>query len=136
MRRPHRIQETHSCGDQQIEIMTQDNRLFIRDNVHPDTGLFKRSQGVLAVGRTNVTIIRPVDAKGALSVQLRDLECKLSELPQDRKIVAYCRGPYCILAVEAVEMLRTRGFKAFRLEYGIPDLQEKGFPVVANPHHS
>jgi rhodanese-related sulfurtransferase len=51
------------------------------------------------------------------------------DLPRDRDIVAYCRGPYCVLAVEAVEMLRARGFSAFRLEQGVQDWRAEGLPV-------
>lgn len=69
---------------------------------------------------------------GALSVPLKDLERRLSELPHDREIVAYCRGPYCVLAIEAVEILRSRGFAAFRLEDGVSDWQARGFPVDVN----
>jgi ArsR family transcriptional regulator len=67
-----------------------------------------------------------------LSVPLKELERRLAELPQDREIVAYCRGPYCVLAVEAVEMLRGRGYVAFRLEDGVADWQARGLPVVAD----
>ncbi len=67
---------------------------------------------------------------GALSVPLKELEDHLAELPDDREIVAYCRGPYCVLAVEAVEILRARGFTAFRMEEGVLDWHAKGFPVV------
>lgn len=66
---------------------------------------------------------------GALSIPLKELERRLSELPRDREIVAYCRGPYCVLAVEAVDMLRAQGFTAFRLEDGVRDWQARGFPV-------
>ncbi len=66
---------------------------------------------------------------GALSVPLKELERRLEELPRDREIVAYCRGPYCVLAVEAVEILRARGFTAFRLEDGVPDWRARGLPV-------
>jgi rhodanese-related sulfurtransferase len=67
---------------------------------------------------------------GALSVPLEDLERKLSELPRDQEIVAYCRGPYCILAVKAVEILRKRGFHAIRLEDGVQDWRARGFRVA------
>lgn len=67
---------------------------------------------------------------GALSVPLKELETRLRDLPRDREVVAYCRGPYCVLAVEAVEMLRSRGFAAFRLEDGVRDWQARGFPVA------
>lgn len=59
------------------------------------------------------------------------MERRLSDLPRHRDIVAYCRGPYCVLAVEAVEMLRAHGFKAFRLEQGVQDWRAEGLPVVA-----
>jgi rhodanese-related sulfurtransferase len=69
---------------------------------------------------------------GALSVPLKDLERRLFELPHDREIVAYCRGPYCVLAMEAVEILRSRGFAAFRLQDSVSDWQARGFPVDVN----
>ena len=67
---------------------------------------------------------------GALSVPLDELEQHISELPQDQEIVAYCRGPYCVLAVEAVEKLRARGFQAVRLEDSIQDWRSRGFQVA------
>ncbi|MCC6343605.1 MAG: ArsR family transcriptional regulator [Bryobacterales bacterium] len=68
---------------------------------------------------------------GALSVPLKELERRLADLPRDHEVVAYCRGPYCVLAVEAVEILRARGFAAFRLEAGVTDWRAMGFPVIA-----
>jgi len=67
---------------------------------------------------------------GALSIPLKELERRLSDLPRKRDIVAYCRGPYCVLAVEAVEMLRARGFSAFRLEQSVQDWRAEGLPVL------
>lgn len=69
---------------------------------------------------------------GALSVPLVDLEQRLAELPRDQEIVAYCRGPFCVLAVEAVRLLRERGFRAVRLEDGIPDWRARGFDVASS----
>ena len=68
---------------------------------------------------------------GALSIPLKALQQRLSDLPRDQEIVAYCRGPYCVLSVMAVEMLRAQGFNAVRLEEGIQDLRNLGFPIVA-----
>ncbi len=65
----------------------------------------------------------------ALSIPVADLEARLSELPQDREIVAYCRGPYCVFADEAVALLRTNGYRARRLEQGLPDWRTLGLPV-------
>jgi rhodanese-related sulfurtransferase/DNA-binding transcriptional ArsR family regulator len=79
--------------------------------------------------------VRPVEeyAAGhlpeALSIPVADLEARLPELPQDKEIVAYCRGPYCVFADEAVALLRTNGYSAHRLEQGLPDWQALGLPV-------
>ena len=87
-------------------------------------------------GEVTVLDVRPTveyqaaHIPGALSVPLRELERRLSELPRDREIVAYCRGPYCVLAVEAVKILRARGFKAIRLEESVADLRARGFAVA------
>ena len=66
---------------------------------------------------------------GAVSVPLAELERRLSELPRGRRVVAYCRGPYCVLAAEAVRLLRKRGFTAVRLKDGFPEWREAGLPV-------
>ena len=67
---------------------------------------------------------------GALSIPLKDLKDRLSELPRDQEVVAYCRGPYCVLAVQALEILRASGFRAVRLEDGVPDWRAQGLPVA------
>lgn len=67
---------------------------------------------------------------GALSVPLKDLESHLSELPRDQEIVAFCRGPYCIFAFEAVELLKAKGFRAVRLADSIQDWRSRGLPVT------
>jgi len=66
---------------------------------------------------------------GALSVPLSEIEKHLTELPRKREIVAYCRGPYCVMALEAVEVLRANGFQAIRFEEGVPDWRARGVPV-------
>lgn len=66
---------------------------------------------------------------GALSVPLAHLERRLAELPRSKRIVAYCRGPYCVLAAEAVRRLRTRGYDAVRLKDGYPEWRDAGLPT-------
>ena len=66
---------------------------------------------------------------GAVNIPLSDLEKSLQDLPQDREIVAYCRGAYCVLAFDAVARLRQCGIKARRLENGFPEWQLAGLPV-------
>ncbi|MEX2536342.1 MAG: metalloregulator ArsR/SmtB family transcription factor [Trueperaceae bacterium] len=67
--------------------------------------------------------------RGARSVPISDLEKQLSSLPKNREIVAYCRGPYCLFADEAVALLRTHGFRSRRLIEGFPDWRAAGLPV-------
>ena len=66
---------------------------------------------------------------GARSVPLSDLPSLLPKLPRSREIVAYCRGPYCVYADDAVRLLRARGLKARRLDVGFPEWRRAGLPV-------
>ena len=87
-------------------------------------------------GAVTVLDVRPVEEyraghiPGAVSVPLKELKQHFAVLSHDREIVAYCRGPYCVLSVDAVEMHRTSGFNAIRLEEGIQDLRAMGFPIA------
>jgi rhodanese-related sulfurtransferase len=67
---------------------------------------------------------------GAVSIPVDELRRRLAEVPRDRKIVAYCRGPYCAFAHEAVAVLREEGFSARRLEDGLPEWQAAGLAVT------
>jgi rhodanese-related sulfurtransferase len=67
---------------------------------------------------------------GAVSIPVGELRRRLAELPADREIVAYCRGPYCAFAHEAVGLLRDEGFAARRLEDGLPEWQVAGLAVT------
>jgi rhodanese-related sulfurtransferase len=67
---------------------------------------------------------------GAVSIPVGELRRRLAELPADREIVAYCRGPYCAFAHEAVALLRQEGFSARRLEDGLPEWQAAGLAVT------
>jgi rhodanese-related sulfurtransferase len=66
---------------------------------------------------------------GSLSIPLEELELRLSQFSMDQEIVAYCRGPYCVLAVQAVEILRKKGFNAVRLEEGVQDWRAMGLSL-------
>ena len=68
---------------------------------------------------------------GALNIPLAELERRLAELPANREVIAYCRGPYCVLAFEAVALLRKRGVKVRRLEDGYPEWRAAGLPFEA-----
>lgn len=66
---------------------------------------------------------------GALNIPLRQLQQRLSELPRNQDIVAYCRGPYCVLSFEAVAALRAHGFSVLRFEDGYPEWKAAGLPI-------
>ena len=87
-------------------------------------------------GTVTILDVRPEDEfalghlPGALNIPLRELEARLAEIDPKQEIVAYCRGPYCVLSYEAVAALRTRGFNVRRLEDGLPEWRAAGLPVV------
>jgi len=87
--------------------------------------------------RVTVIDVRPAEeyaaghVAGALNIPVEELEKHWKELPAGREIVAYCRGPYCLLAYEAVAKLRRKGFKARRMEKGFPEWRQAGLPVEA-----
>ena len=87
-------------------------------------------------GAVTVLDVRPADEfalghlPGAVNIPLRELEARLAQLDRGQEIVAYCRGPYCVLSYEAVAALRARGFKVRRLEDGLPEWRAAGLPVM------
>jgi rhodanese-related sulfurtransferase/DNA-binding transcriptional ArsR family regulator len=91
--------------------------------------------GLVRSGEAMVIDVRPpaeYDAghiEGAINIPLESLPERLNKLPQDQEIVAYCRGPYCMLAFEAVERLRQHGYRARRLEDGFPEWKVDHLPV-------
>jgi rhodanese-related sulfurtransferase/DNA-binding transcriptional ArsR family regulator len=106
-----------------------------RDHLEPVSraGLLER---VLA-GEVVLIDVRPAaeyaqgHIPGAVSIPLGDLDANMRRLRKRTEIVAYCRGPYCVLAPEAVHRLRAHGFKARRLEDGMPEWRLAGLPVAA-----
>jgi rhodanese-related sulfurtransferase len=88
-----------------------------------------------AQGLASVIDVRPVEefhaghVLGAINIPMDELEQRLGELSPAQTIVAYCRGPYCLLAYDAVATLRENGFEAMRLEYGYPEWRNAGMPV-------
>jgi rhodanese-related sulfurtransferase/DNA-binding transcriptional ArsR family regulator len=90
----------------------------------------------MRAGEVTVLDVRPPDEyiaghiPGAISMPVGEIERRMAELPPGGEIVAYCRGPYCIYAVQAVESLQKLGFQARRLEDGVPDWSARGLPVA------
>jgi rhodanese-related sulfurtransferase/DNA-binding transcriptional ArsR family regulator len=93
-----------------------------------DAELVRRVQS----GKVTVIDVRPREEyetghiPGAISVPLSELKQRLRRLPKRREIVAYCRGPYCVMALDAVAMLRASGFRAHRMEHGVVEWRARG----------
>ncbi len=90
-------------------------------------------------GLVTVLDVRPPEeyaaghVAGSINIPVKELERRLSELPDSSEVVAYCRGPFCVLAFEAVAALRAMGRRARRLEDGFPEWRAAGLPVEAVP---
>ena len=115
---------------------------LLRSYFHERDGLEPISRAELIRRIKDKTVIvldvRPEDefalghVPGARNVPVSELKRHLSKLDRDTEIVAYCRGPYCVMSFEAVALLRKRGFKARRLQDGLPEWKAAGLPVEAN----
>jgi rhodanese-related sulfurtransferase/DNA-binding transcriptional ArsR family regulator len=114
--------------------------LTVKDDLEPvpRTELLERVRD----GLVTVLDVRPAEeyaaghVPGAVNIPLQELEDRLEELNHDgenREIVAYCRGPHCVLAFDAVARLREKGMTARRLEDGYPEWQVAGLPVEKDP---
>jgi len=104
-----------------------------RDSLEPVSreDLLERTRS----GLVTVLDVRPQDefalghVPGAVNIPLRELRERIAELDPKQEIVAYCRGPYCVLSYEAVALLRNQGFNARRLQDGLPEWRIAGLPV-------
>jgi rhodanese-related sulfurtransferase/DNA-binding transcriptional ArsR family regulator len=130
-----RIAERNSAEVERV-IRTYFNDRDSLEAVSRDELLAQTRAGVVTV-----LDVRPSDEfdlghlPGAVNIPLRDLEARLAEIDPSHEIVAYCRGPYCVLSYEAVAALRTKGFKARRLEDGFPEWRAAGLPVEIGLGH-
>jgi rhodanese-related sulfurtransferase len=125
------------AAQQRAEVgQLADAYLGARDSLEPVTRVellrrLKRGDDVVVLD------VRPAEefAAGhlppAISIPLAELRRRLRELPHDKEVVAYCRGPYCAFAHKAVRVLQQAGFRARRLEDGLPEWKAAGLPVVA-----
>jgi ArsR family transcriptional regulator len=108
-----------------------------RDSLEPVSreDLLERARA----GLVAVLDVRPADeyalghVPGAVNIPFGELEARIAELDPSQEIVAYCRGPYCVMAIEAVARLRARGYRAARLEAGVPDWRARGYRVETGP---
>ncbi|MEN8131401.1 MAG: metalloregulator ArsR/SmtB family transcription factor [Pseudomonadota bacterium] len=110
-----------------------DDYLKVKDSLEPVPAvlLLERARD----GLVTVLDVRPQEEyaaghlPGAINIPLKELEKRLRELDPDLEVVAYCRGPHCVLAFDAVSRLRKRGVNARRLDGGLPEWRLEGFPI-------
>jgi rhodanese-related sulfurtransferase/predicted transcriptional regulator len=87
-------------------------------------------------GLVTVLDVRPAEefaaghVPGALNIPIHELAKRLAELPKRKEVVAYCRGPYCLMSYDAVELLRKKGMKARRMQDGLPEWRLAGLPTA------
>ncbi len=116
----------------EVEVLVR-NYIDARDTLEPvdSTELAARARK----GMVTVLDVRPPEEyaaghlPGAVNVPVLELAKRLKELAKTKEVVAYCRGPYCLMSFEAVELLRAKGFKARRMVGGMPEWRLAGLPV-------
>lgn len=124
-----------ACGEQHLAEVNHLVATFLRDRtvLHPVS--VDELREALREERVILLDVRPASEyqaghlPQARSLPVDELETRLEELPRDQEIVAYCRGPYCVFADEAVTLLRSHGFLARRLNVGVPEWRHLGLPV-------
>jgi rhodanese-related sulfurtransferase/DNA-binding HxlR family transcriptional regulator len=129
----------HAVGQEHLAEVDKLTRLYLesKDDLEPVPAeeLMLRAKK----GMVTVVDVRPAEEyaaghiRGAINVPVAELKKRLSEIPQNHEIVAYCRGPYCLMSYEAVATLRKKGVKARRLKEGYPDWRSAGLPVDDTP---
>lgn len=104
-----------------------------KDDVEPVPA--KELLARLRKGLVTVLDVRPEEEfaaghiPGAVNIPIHELEKRLAELPKRREVVAYCRGPYCLMSYDAVALLRRKGRRSRRLQDGMPEWRAAGLPV-------
>lgn len=123
------VGETHLAEvDRVVEIFLQD-RTHLQPVSADELREQLRHQQVILLDVRPTEEYRAGHLPQARSIPVSELETRLSEVPRDREIVAYCRGPYCVFADEAVTILQAHGYSARRLAEGVPEWRTLGFPV-------
>lgn len=123
-------------GEKQLSEIKELVRSFFRDRSKLQAISQKELKSRLADPGLVVLDVRPLPEYeaghivGARCVPVGELRSRLRELPRSLRIVAYCRGPHCVFADEAVELLRKEGYEAVRLESGFPEWKVRGYPIT------
>jgi rhodanese-related sulfurtransferase len=127
-----------ACGEQHLLEVDHLVTTFLRDRATLEPVSVNELREALREERVILLDVRPETEyqaghlPQARSFPVDEMETRLAELPRDQEIVAYCRGPYCVFADEAVTLLRSHGFVARRLDMGVPEWRRLGLPVLLN----
>jgi rhodanese-related sulfurtransferase/DNA-binding transcriptional ArsR family regulator len=139
------------CGDDVVDLLSALRHTAERHVAEVDqvvSGYFRARDSLEPISREELLLrakdglvtvldVRPAGEysaghiPGAINLPLGNLEKQLGEIPEEREVIAYCRGPYCVLAFEAVALLRAKGLNARRLEDGYPEWKAAGLPLEA-----
>jgi rhodanese-related sulfurtransferase len=130
------VRDMQQLGRRHLAEVEQVARQFIdsRDDLEPVT--LPELRKLVREGDVTVIDVRPRDEyeaghiPDAVSIPVPELKRRLRELPKRREVIAYCRGPYCVFALEAVTLLRKNGFRARRSEEGLPAWRDAGLPIT------
>jgi rhodanese-related sulfurtransferase/DNA-binding transcriptional ArsR family regulator len=130
------LQGLQAVGRKRLAEVEQVTRLYLtdRDALQPVT--LKELRRLMREGGVTVVDVRPRDEyeaghiPGAQSVPVAELAHHLADIPKSREVIAYCRGPYCVYSLEAVTLLRKKGYRARRADEGFADWRAGGLPVA------
>jgi rhodanese-related sulfurtransferase len=130
------LRSLQTLGAQRLAEVNQVTELYLtsRDELQPVT--LEELRRLVRDAEVTVIDVRPHDEfvaghiPGARSIPVRELKGRLAEIPKGREVIAYCRGPYCVYALDAVTVLRARGFRARRAEAGLADWRASGQRVA------
>jgi rhodanese-related sulfurtransferase/DNA-binding transcriptional ArsR family regulator len=120
----------HALSEKQLVQVQQIKQEFLNDKLGMEGVTLSELKERMEKGEVLLLDVRPPEEyekahiPGAISIPIEELENKLSSLPPNCEVVAYCRGPYCLMSAEAVEILRSNGIHAFRLEEGVRDWKQ------------
>ncbi|MEC0768503.1 ArsR/SmtB family transcription factor [Bacillus atrophaeus] len=120
----------HALSEKQLVQVQQIKQEFLNDKLGMEGVTLSELKERMEKGEVLLLDVRPPEEyekahiPGAISIPIEELENKLSSLPPNCEVVAYCRGPYCLMSAEAVEILRANGIHAFRLEEGVRDWKQ------------
>jgi rhodanese-related sulfurtransferase len=121
------LSSLHALSEKQLVQVQQIKEEFLNDQLGIEGITLSELKDRMDKGEVLLLDVRPTEEyekahiPGAVSIPIEELEEKLSSLPANCDVIAYCRGPYCLMSAEAVEILKAKGINAFRLEEGVKE---------------